>query len=539
MQWEKLKPPEPDDPMCCCECEIYQYGCCCDCEDLDEAFNRWLKGKPPKAGRQSAVLATMIDSLEISMIPALVLLPLLLRVAALHYLLGIIILTALPGLVLWYYYATHRKRRRTLFFLTLSLFSLFYMYYLFITEILPRGDISLLQVCTATAGMIFTIVSLINTKRGPGLVTASPYEGLSHSQEADKDATHLNGSVQSAASSSLGSTPELQTSKVATKAKWSSCPVCKIMRPPRAGHCRTCGSCVPRLDHHCIWINSCVGQANHRSFLLTLSVFVLTALYGISLVLGSLCPRQYLMTALFYCPAVYSQSSTALCFTCAWYSCIVTGGLLYLLVSQVLNISFNVTERESQLALRNKTGQRRLWGLVVDTGEYSHGFCQNWVEFLTMADASMAGKWYLVGFATNAQWFVNRRDSMKVGTAMFTPTADGDLDLSYASLNSDGSCWRLNNLAKKTDMPGKFTYTSERWGNENDMRMVDVKYDEYAVIHTIKTKGGVITVVNKLYGRSMDLSADLLEKFRQFSLETGVLPENIAFLPRNAECPAA
>uniref|UniRef100_A0A671TQD7 Zgc:153704 n=1 Tax=Sparus aurata TaxID=8175 RepID=A0A671TQD7_SPAAU len=152
---------------------------------------------------------------------------------------------------------------------------------------------------------------------------------------------------------------------------------------------------------------------------------------------------------------------------------------------------------------------------------------------------SMAGKWYLVGFATNAQWFVNRRDSMKVGTAMFTPTADGDLDLSYASLNSDGSCWRLNNLAKKTDMPGKFTYTSERWGNENDMRMVDVKYDEYAVIHTIKTKGGVITVVNKLYGRSMDLSADLLEKFRQFSLETGVLPENIAFLPRNAECPAA
>lgn len=33
------------------------------------------------------------------------------------------------------------------------------------------------------------------------------------------------------------------------------------------------------------------------------------------------------------------------------------------------------------------------------------------------------------------------------------------------------------------------------------MRMVDVKYDEYAVIHTIKTKGGVITVVNKLYGK--------------------------------------
>lgn len=79
-------------------------------------------------------------------------------------------------------------------------------------------------------------------------------------------------------------------------------------------------------------------------------------------------------------------SSTALCFTCAWFSVTVTGGLLYLLVTQVLNISFNVTEREAQLALRNKTGQRRLWGLVVDTGEYSRGFYHNWVEFLTMAE---------------------------------------------------------------------------------------------------------------------------------------------------------
>ncbi|XP_071317619.1 palmitoyltransferase ZDHHC23-A [Trachinotus anak] len=392
MKWEKLKPPEPDDPMCCCECDIYQYGCCCDCEDLDEAFNRWLKDKPPKSGCQSPVLGALIDNLEISMIPALVLLPLLLRVAALHYLLGITILTTLPGLVLWYYYATHRRKRRTLFFLTLALYSLAYMYYLFITEILPRGDVSQLQVCTVTTGMILTIGSLIHTKRGPGFVTTSLFEVRSPSQEANKDSTHLNGSTQSAVSPSADTAAELQTTKATPAGKWSSCPVCKIMRPPRAGHCRTCGSCVQRLDHHCIWINSCVGQANHRSFLLTLSVFVLTSLYGITLVLCSLCPRQYLMTALFYCPGVYSQSSTALCFTCAWYSSIVTGGLLYLLVVQVLNISFNVTEREAQLALRNKTGQSRLWGLVIDTGEYSRGFCQNWVEFLTMTDASVSSR---------------------------------------------------------------------------------------------------------------------------------------------------
>ncbi|XP_042355046.1 palmitoyltransferase ZDHHC23-A-like isoform X2 [Plectropomus leopardus] len=351
---------------------------------------RWLKDRPRKGGCQSPVLGAIIDKLEISMVPALVLLPVLLRVAALHYLLGITILTALPGLVLWYYYATHRKKRRTLFFLTLALFSLFYMYYLFITEIFPRGGVSQPQVFTVTFGVIVTIVSLIHTKRGPGFVTTSLHEARSHSQENNKDSTHLNGCIQSASSS--GTAAELQTTTEALTAKWSRCPVCKIMRPPRAGHCRTCGSCVLRLDHHCIWINSCVGQANHRGFLFTLAVFVSTSLYGISLVLCSLCPRQYLMTALLYCPGVYSQTSLALCFTCAWYSSIVTGGLFYLLVVQVLNISFNVTEREAQLALRNKTGQRRLWGLVVDTGEYSRGFCQNWVEFLTMADASVSSR---------------------------------------------------------------------------------------------------------------------------------------------------
>ncbi|XP_060910767.1 palmitoyltransferase ZDHHC23-A-like [Labrus mixtus] len=536
MNWEKLKPPEPDDPMCCCECDIDPCGCCCDCEDLDEAFNRWLKDRPSKSGCQSPVLTALIDKLEISMVPALVLLPLLLRLAALHYLLGIITLTALPGLVLWYYYATHRKKRRTLFFLTLALYSLFYMYYLFITEILPRGDVSQLQLCTATLGMILTIAFLIHTKRGPGYVTASLHEAQCRGQDANKDATHLNGSIQSATSSS-GNTAQLQTTKGVPTAKWNKCPVCKIMRPPRAGHCRTCGSCFQRLDHHCIWINSCVGQANHRSFLLTLCVFVLTSLYGISLVLCSLCPRQYLLTALLYCPGVYSQSSTALCFTCAWYSGIVTAGLLYVLVAQVLNISFNVTEREALLALRNKTGQSRLWGLVIDPGVYSRGFCQNWVEFLTMTDASMAGKWYLVGFATNAEWFVSRKASMKMGTTMITPTADGDLDISYASLNSDGSCWRMNNLAKKADMPGKFTYSS--WGNQNDMRVVEVNYDQYALTHTIKTKAGDNAVVNKLYGRGADLGADLLEKFKQFSLENGILPENIAILPKNGECSAA
>ncbi|KAL0993989.1 hypothetical protein UPYG_G00116450 [Umbra pygmaea] len=398
MKWEKLKPPEPDDPMCCCECNLDQHGCCCDCEDLDEACNRWLKAEPQKPDCVLPVFGASMDRLrarllggdrrvEISMVPALVLLPVLLRLAALHFLLGLVVLTILPGLVLWYYYATHRKKGRTLFFLSLALFSLAYMYFLFVTEILPHGAVSHLQLLTVTTGVVLTLISLVLTKRGPGFVQAS----LVDTHSTHTDTNHPSGKHSASpdgADRSVVPAPPGEQQKQALTEKGSKCPLCKMVRPPRAGHCRICGSCVQRLDHHCIWINSCVGQANHRSFLLTLLLFLLTSLYGISLVLHSVCPRQNLLTALLYCPGVYTQYSTALCFTCAWYSSIVTGGLLHLLVLQIVNISYNVTEREAQLARRKKHGRSRLWGLAVDTGVYSRGFWQNWAEFLTMGEAT-------------------------------------------------------------------------------------------------------------------------------------------------------
>ncbi|XP_067234564.1 palmitoyltransferase ZDHHC23-B isoform X1 [Chanodichthys erythropterus] len=403
---------DQDDALCCCE-YIDRHGgrshmaaCCCDCEDLDDACDRWMKKAPQNPDSLSRVVATISDRLrvpwisgaqqvDLSLIPPLILLPVFLHIAALHYLLGILVLTALPIMVLWYYYFTHRKKGRTLFFLSLALFSLFYMFYLFITEVVPRGDVNHFQLGAVMAGVAFTVISLIITKRGPGYVRPRPSDTHStvtyHKPPPDVDAAYLNGERHQVVIANHAGPPE-QISESGTaqesvqRMNW--CTVCKVVRPPRAGHCRICGVCILRLDHHCVWINSCVGQANHLSFLLTLVFFLLTSLYGISLVLRSVCPHQSVMTALLYCPDVYKQYSSALCFTCAWYSSIVTGGLLHLLILQLINVSFNVTEREARLALREKTGRSRLWGLIIDTGVYSRGFRSNWTEFLTMSKAS-------------------------------------------------------------------------------------------------------------------------------------------------------
>ncbi|XP_061777942.1 lipocalin-like [Nerophis ophidion] len=151
----------------------------------------------------------------------------------------------------------------------------------------------------------------------------------------------------------------------------------------------------------------------------------------------------------------------------------------------------------------------------------------------------MAGKWYLVGIATNAPWFVNHKASMKMGTAMVVATDGGDLDLTYANIKEDGTCWRMTHLAQKTDTPGRFTFHSQVWNNDNDIRIVDIIYDDFALVHNIKTKDGVSEVVDKLYSRSTDVSAAHQQKFTDFSSGNGVLPENIVILPKAAECAEA
>uniref|UniRef100_A0A8C9W4G5 Palmitoyltransferase n=1 Tax=Scleropages formosus TaxID=113540 RepID=A0A8C9W4G5_SCLFO len=405
------RPPEPNEPLCCCE-YVNRHGershlaaCCCDCEDLDQACDRWLKREPQKADSLARVAAVVKDRLrvpwflgakqvDLSVVPPLILLPVLLQVASLHFLLGVAVLTALPGLVLWYYYVTHRRKGRTLFFLSLALFSLAYMYYVFLTEVLPRGDVGMVQLAVVTTGVMLTLLSLANTKRGPGYVRSHPADAHStvtyHGKLPERDFVHSNGTCQQVLIASRPSPPG-QGGGQGNSVRKNWCPVCGIVRPPRSGHCRICSACIYRLDHHCVWINSCVGQANHRSFLLTLFLFLSTSLYGISLVLRSVCPRQNVLFALFYCPGVYSQYSTALCFTCAWYSSLVTVGLLHLLVLQLINISYNVTEREARLALREKLGTSRLRGLVVDTGVPAHS-----ARVSTLVGG--ANKWYVPCF---------------------------------------------------------------------------------------------------------------------------------------------
>ncbi|XP_028656301.1 palmitoyltransferase ZDHHC23-B [Erpetoichthys calabaricus] len=400
-----------EDTLCCCE-YVDQHGqknhvmaCCCDCEELDQVCDRWLKCEALPPNSLNRVFETLADRcrvpwisgaqrVDLTVLPPLLLLPVSLHIAALHFLLALIILTTLPICILWYYYVTHRQKGHTLFFLSLVLFSLGYMYYLFVTEVVPRGDVHLMQLAAVTTGLILTLLALAWTKRDPGylrtIMHANVHSTVRYYQKQSERVgnTAPNGIHHDFQLFSESQTPQNNGNN--DKKSW--CTACKMSRPPRAGHCRICASCVQRLDHHCVWINNCVGQANHCAFLLTLFFFLMTSVYGIILTLGSICRGQSVLFALFYCPGVYDQYSSALCFTCTWYSTIVTAGMLHLLVIQLINVSYNVTEREARIALRQKTARKYLWGLIIDTGLYNLGFSHNWREFLTMSASAFPSK---------------------------------------------------------------------------------------------------------------------------------------------------
>ncbi|XP_042561203.1 lipocalin-like [Clupea harengus] len=58
-------------------------------------------------------------------------------------------------------------------------------------------------------------------------------------------------------------------------------------------------------------------------------------------------------------------------------------------------------------------------------------------EILPQADFNvqgMSGNWYLIGFATNAPWFVARKKIMKMGTVQMTPTPSGGLTIDHSSV---------------------------------------------------------------------------------------------------------
>ncbi|OPJ86355.1 lipocalin [Patagioenas fasciata monilis] len=149
----------------------------------------------------------------------------------------------------------------------------------------------------------------------------------------------------------------------------------------------------------------------------------------------------------------------------------------------------------------------------------------------------ITGRWYTIGLASNSNWFKNKKHLMKMCTTDISTTADGNLEVTSIYPKGD-QCEKRNSLYIKTEQPGRFSYTSPRWGSEHNIRVVETNYKEYALVFTQISKSTGSSNMVLLYSRTKELSPERLERFTQFSGEQGLTDEEILILPPTDQCMA-
>ncbi|NXI04294.1 LIPO protein, partial [Pachycephala philippinensis] len=167
----------------------------------------------------------------------------------------------------------------------------------------------------------------------------------------------------------------------------------------------------------------------------------------------------------------------------------------------------------------------------------------------------LTGRWYSIGLASNSDWFKEKRPLMKMCTTIISSTAEGNLEVSStypkyggwgvlgvgagaspaAVLPRGDQCVTRNSLYTKTEQPGRFSYTSPRWGSKHSIHVVETNYEEYALVATQISKSSGSSTMVLLYSRTKELSPERLEMFTRFSREQGLTDDEILILPQTGE----
>ncbi|XP_064420719.1 lipocalin-like [Latimeria chalumnae] len=147
----------------------------------------------------------------------------------------------------------------------------------------------------------------------------------------------------------------------------------------------------------------------------------------------------------------------------------------------------------------------------------------------------IVGKWRLVAAASDSEWFKTKKETLKGATTVFTLNESGNLDVRANHQRPEG-CVEMNRTYSTTEQPGRFTYTNPEYGSVNDIRVVDTNYDDYALMYFYTTKDIETFHKVKLYGRTLDLKPEIVDKFKQFCITQGFTQDTMFILPKNDEC---
>ncbi|XP_019870371.1 palmitoyltransferase ZDHHC23 [Aethina tumida] len=308
-------------PLCCCEYydrnneRNHILACLCNCEDLDEAFDSFVKGEAVPESRRRAVMGTFQDRLRIpwrggakqvsvdAILPIFIL-PVILLLAANSLWWTIFSFTTMTVFLVFLFNFLIRNLPQTKFFLVWTITSSILLYVIFEYIVIPFLEILLEENIVLSLFIFGYIVSAYLCK---------------------VKANQLNSSVENEEGKGF--------------AKYGG----------KIDNCSICQKSVPDKDHHCIWLDCCIGRHNQCEFIISLTCATASLLYSSNLTLTSVChPFTLYKTILLPddCSDVYQQFELGLSFVAALYSLFIAVILLILLLQQILFVSIGVSRKE-------------------------------------------------------------------------------------------------------------------------------------------------------------------------------------------------
>ncbi|CAK6433418.1 unnamed protein product [Pipistrellus nathusii] len=147
------------------------------------------------------------------------------------------------------------------------------------------------------------------------------------------------------------------------------------------------------------------------------------------------------------------------------------------------------------------------------------------------------GRWFAVGLASNASWFLEQKDNQAMCLIVVAPAApehgQGVLNLTTGFPRGEEYETR-SMLLTPTNTPGHYTYTAPYSGIELQDLWVET-HKKYALLYTVCADGTGFHLAT-LYSRTETPQDAVKDKFTAFAAAKGFPKEDIVFPPNTGKC---
>ncbi|XP_047425389.1 protein AMBP-like isoform X2 [Mugil cephalus] len=149
------------------------------------------------------------------------------------------------------------------------------------------------------------------------------------------------------------------------------------------------------------------------------------------------------------------------------------------------------------------------------------------------------GKWYEVAVVSTCPHYMHRKRGNPITVALELKHVISEDNFTMTSTTlRNGSCKESSTRYSLTTIPGRFFHHVARFGADVYSFVVDTNYDEYAMLIQLGTEkpSGNKTTTVKLYSRTVDVGAPVLQDFKTVAKQHGMSEDTVIMNQYKGEC---